>query len=143
MADADAALQAASPNYGQLVQQVVSAQEVFNALHPGEAFAAITLADQDGWVILLRNNTITVSKVAAGLPAIAGLVKRIREGIELTTAGLPPFDIPDDTQKFYALTLGGVAPQLQGAKALVVAPSGPLLSLPFEVLLTGRRTRPS
>ena len=69
MADADAALQAASPNYGQLVQQVVSAQDVFAALHPGEAFAAITLADQDGWVILLRDNTITVSKVAAGLPA--------------------------------------------------------------------------
>ena len=30
-----------------------------------------------------------------------------------------------------------MAPQLDGAKALVVAPSGPLLSLPFEVLLTG------
>ena len=95
MADADAALQAASPNYGQLVQQVVTAQEVFASLHPAEAFAAITLADQDGWVFLLRNNTITVSKIAVGLPEMAGLVKRIREGIELTTAGLPPFDIPD------------------------------------------------
>ena len=136
MADADAALQAASPNYGQLVQQVVTAQDVFAALHPGEAFAAITLADQDGWVFLLRNNTITVSKVAVGLPEIAGLVKRIREGIELTTAGLPPFDIAD-AQRLYKLTLGGVAPQLDGVKALVVAPSGPLLSLPFEVLLTG------
>ena len=118
------------------MQQVVTAQDVFAALHPGEAFAAITLADQDGWVILLRNNTITVSRVAAGLPEMAGLVKRIREGIELTTAGLPPFDIADD-MKLYKLTLGGVASQLEGAKALVVAPSGPLLSLPFEVLLTG------
>jgi CHAT domain-containing protein/tetratricopeptide (TPR) repeat protein len=136
LADADAALQAASPNYGQLVQQVVSAQDVFAALHPGEAFAAITLADQDGWVILLRNNTVTVSKIAVGLPEIAGLVKRIREGIELTTAGLPPFDIAD-TIRLYKLTLGGVASQLDGVKALVVAPSGPLLSLPFEVLLTG------
>jgi CHAT domain-containing protein len=136
LADADAALQAASPNYGQLVQQVVSAQEVFTALHPGEAFAAIALADQDGWVILLRNNTITVSRIDAGLPQIAGLVKRIREGIELTTAGLPPFDIADATQ-IYKLTLGGVAPQLDGVKAMVVAPSGPLLSLPFETMLTG------
>jgi CHAT domain-containing protein/tetratricopeptide (TPR) repeat protein len=136
LADADAALQAASPNYGQLVQQVVSAKEVFTALHPSEAFSAITLSNQDGWVFLLRNNTVTVSKVAAGLPEIAGLVKRVREGIELTTAGLPPFDIPDAT-KLYKLTLGGVAPQLAGVKSLVVAPSGPLLSLPFEVLLTG------
>ena len=136
MADADAALQAASPNYGQLVQQVVSAKDVFAALHPGEAFSTIALADQDGWVFLLRDNTITVSKVAAGLPEIAGLVKRIREGIELTTAGLPPFDIPDAMQ-IYKLTLGGVAKQLDGVKALVLAPSGPLLSLPFEVMLTG------
>jgi CHAT domain-containing protein/tetratricopeptide (TPR) repeat protein len=136
MADADAALQAASPNYGQLVQQVVTAQEVFASLHPAEAFAAIALADQDGWVFLLRNNTITVSKIAAGLPEMAGLVKRIREGIELTTAGLPPFDIPD-AQRIYKLTLGGVGPQLEGLKSLVVAPSGPLLSLPFEVMLSG------
>jgi CHAT domain-containing protein len=136
LADAGAALQAASPNYGQLVQEVVSAKDVFAALHPGEAFVAIALADQDGWVFLLRNNAVTVSKIAAGLPEVAGLVKRIREGIELTTAGLPPFDIPD-AMLLYKLTLGGVAPQLDGVKALVVAPSGPLLSLPFEVMLTG------
>lgn len=136
MADADAALQAASPNYGQLVQQVVSAKEVFAALHPSEAFVSISLADQDGWVLLLRNDTLTASKISAGLPEVAGLVKRIREGIELTTAGLPPFDIAN-AMKLYKLTLGGVAAQLEGVKALVVAPSGPLLSLPFEVLLTG------
>ena len=134
--DADSALQAAAPNYGQLVQQVVTAQQVFAELHPGEALAAVTVADRDGWVILLRNNTITVSKVDAGLPEITALVKRIRAGIEETTAGLPEFDIPD-AQHLYQLTLGGVAKPLAGAKALVVAPSGPLLSLPFEVLLTG------
>jgi len=134
--DADSSLQAASPNYGQLVQQVVTAQQVFASLHPGEAFAAITIADRDGWVFLLRDKTIAVSKVDAGLPDVAALVKRVREGIELTTAGLPQFDIPD-AQRLYQLTLAGVAKELQGARALVVAPSGPLLSLPFEVLLTG------
>jgi CHAT domain-containing protein len=136
LADADAALQAASPNYGQLVQEVVTAKDVFAALHSGEAFVAIALSDQDGWVFLLRNNIITVSKIAVGVPQVAGLVKRIREGIELTTAGLPPFDIKDAMQ-LYKMTLGGVAPQLDGVKALVVAPSGPLLSLPFEIMLTG------
>jgi CHAT domain-containing protein len=136
LADADASLQAASPNYGQLVQQVVTAQDVFTALHPGEAFASLTLSDTDGWVFLLRDKTISVSRIAAGTKDIAGLVKRIREGIELTTAGLPAFDTAD-AQQLYKLTLGGVAPALNGAKALVVAPTGPLLSLPFEVLLTG------
>ncbi len=134
-ADADAALQAASPNYGQLVQQVAPASDVLAALHPGEAFAAIALGEDDGWVFLLRNGEIAVSRIAAGIKEIAGLVRKVREGIEITET-LPPFDTAD-AQKLYQLTLGGVAPQLDGAKSLVVAPAGPLLSLPFEVLLTG------
>ena len=136
LADADAALQAASPNYGQLVQEVVPAKDVFAVLHPNEAFAAIALSDDDGWVFLLRNGTITVSKIDGGLKQIAELVRRVRAGIELTTTGLPTFDIAD-AQKLYQMTLGGVASALDGVKALVVAPAGPLLSLPFEVLLTG------
>jgi CHAT domain-containing protein len=136
LADADAALQAASPNYGQLVQQVVTAADVFAALHPGEAFAAITLSEDDGWVFLLRNGTIAVSRIDSGLKQIAELVRRTRAGIELSSSGLPTFDVAD-AQKLYQLTLGGVASSLEGVKSLVVAPTGPLLSLPFEVLLTG------
>ncbi|HET8997818.1 MAG TPA: CHAT domain-containing protein, partial [Acetobacteraceae bacterium] len=134
--DADSALQAASPNYGQLVQEVVPASAVFAQLHPNEAFVALSLADKDGWVFLLRNHTITVSKIKAGMKDVAGLVQRIRASIELTTSGLPPFDIAD-AQQLYKLTLGGVAKQLAGVKSVVVAPTGPLLSLPFEVMLTG------
>jgi CHAT domain-containing protein/tetratricopeptide (TPR) repeat protein len=136
LADADAALQAAAPNYGQLVQQVVSAKDVFAALHRNEAFAAMTLGDNDGWVFLLRNNAMTVSKIGGGTKDVAELVRRIRASIELTTDTLPTFDVAD-AQKLYQMTLGGVAKSLNGVKSLVVAPAGPLLSLPFEVLLTG------
>jgi CHAT domain-containing protein/tetratricopeptide (TPR) repeat protein len=136
LADADGTLQAASPNYGQLVQQVVPAADVYAALHPGEAFIAITLSDDDGWVFLLRNGTIVVSKVDGGVKQIAELVRRVRAGIELTANGLPTFDIAD-AQKLYQLTLGGVAGSMEGVKSLVVSPAGPLLSMPFEVLLTG------
>ena len=136
LADADAALQAASPNYGQLVQEVTPASDVFKALHPDEAFAALTLSDSEGWVFLLRNGTIEVSKIEGGTREVAELVRRVRAGIELGEHGLPPFDI-SDAQKLYKVTLGGVADGLKGVKSLVVAPSGPLLSLPFEVMLTG------
>ena len=78
-------MQAASPNYGQLVQQVVPAKDVFAALHPDEAFAAIIAQRvEDGWVFLLRNGTIAVSKIDGGLKQIAELVRRVRAGIELT-----------------------------------------------------------
>jgi len=67
---------------------------------------------------------------------IAALVRKIRGSIEPTNAGLPPFDIAS-ARALYDDTLGPVAPQFAGARALVVAPSGALLALPFSVLLTG------
>ena len=109
---------------------------MFAALHPDEAFVAIALSNEDGWAFLLHNGAIAVSRIDAGLDQIAKLVRRVRAGIELTSSGLPTFDVAD-AQKLYQLTIGGVAGSLDGVKSLVVAPAGPLLSLPFEVLLTG------
>ncbi len=49
---------------------------------------------------------------------------------------LPAFDIKA-AQEIYQAVLGPVADGLAGASDLVVAPSGPLLSVPFGILLTG------
>jgi len=137
LAAADASLQAASPNYGQLVQQVVPASAVLGALHPHEAFASIALADPNGWVFLLHDGTIAAARVDQGLPQIAKLVHDLRAGIELTSAGaLPTFNIAA-ARALYDDTLGRLAASLDGVTALVVAPSGPLLAIPFETLLTG------
>ncbi len=136
LADADTALQAAAPNYGQLVQQVVTAADVQSALHPDEAFAAISLSDQNGWVLLLRPGDISVAKVAGGTPRMAELVHRIRSSIELTANGVPRFDVTS-ARELYDATLGGVAAPMTATKSLIVAPAGPLLALPFGVLLTG------
>ena len=135
LADADAALQAASPNFGQLAQQVVPAAAVLAALHPHEALAAIMLGPHSGWVFLLRDGQITVHKADLDLAGATVLVKKLRAGIEPTEA-LPAFDIAA-ARALYDKTLGTVAPALDGVQALVVAPSGPLLAFPFEVLLTG------
>jgi CHAT domain-containing protein len=140
VAGADSALQSAAPNYGQLVQQVVPAADVIAALHPHEGFVAITLSDHAGWVFLLRAGNpagaISVAPVPGGTENMAKLVRQIRAGIELTATGLPHFDV-DDARALYAATLGGVAQSLDGVTSLAIAPDGPLLSLPFGVLLTG------
>ncbi|MGA3398464.1 MAG: CHAT domain-containing protein [Acetobacteraceae bacterium] len=136
LADADAALHAAAPNYGQLVQEVAPTADVLAALQPGEAFVAITLAGDTGWVFALRNGRIDAAPLPVGAAAVGDLVRRVRAGIELTTAGVPRFDT-DAAHALYDAVLAPVAPRLAGAKALVLAPSGALLSLPFAVLLTG------
>ncbi len=136
LADADAALQAAAPNYGQLVQQVVPAADVLAALRPGEALVAITLTKNAGWTFLLRDGTIDAAPVKGTSGSIAALVQRVRASIETPTGKLVPFEVRDD-RAIYDATLGPVATRLNGVKSLVVAPTGALLSLPFGVLLTG------
>jgi CHAT domain-containing protein len=136
LADADAALQAAAPNYGQLVQQVVPAADVLKALGPDEALAAITLTQRGGWSFLLRNGQIDAASIKGDAASITRLVKRVRASIESPTEVLPKFDT-QAAQTLYDATLGPVAARLSGAKSLVVAPSGALLSLPFALLLTG------
>ncbi len=136
LSDADAALQAAAPNYGQLVQEVVPAAAVLKALRPDEVFVAITLTGDSGWVFALRDGRISAAPMRAGTAAVGKLVRNVRASIEPGAHGLPRFDVTD-AHALYEAVLAPVAPSLHGAKSLIVAPSGPLLSIPFAVLLTG------
>ena len=135
LADADSALQAASPKLGQLEQEVVPSSQVLAALHPREALIEITAGPTDGWVFVLRGNGITVGKMPIGINEVDKLVRAVRASIILTDH-LPTFDVAD-ARKLYDVTLGTVTASLEGIDHLVVAPPGPLLALPFEVLLTG------
>jgi CHAT domain-containing protein len=135
LADADSALQAASPKLGQLEQQVVPAKEVLAALHPNEALVEITAGPVDGWVFVLRSGEITVGRMPIGIAEVGKLVTAVRASIILTDH-LPTFDVAD-SRKLYDVTLGTVSKALDGVERVVVAPPGPLLALPFEVLLTG------
>ena len=136
-AEANSALQAASPGYGQLVQQVVPVRTVLDALRPGEAFVSILLADAEGWAFALRDGRIAVARIDGGTERVAPLVKRIRASVELgSTSRPPPFDV-GAAQELYTLVLGRLGAPLNDAGSLTVAPSGPLLSVPFALLLTG------
>ena len=136
LADSDGALQTASPNYGQLVQQVVPAADVLAALGPDEALAVIVLTPHGGWSFLLRAGAIDAAPSKGDSASITALVKRVRASIESPSGTLPKFDTAA-AQALYEATLAPVGGRLAGVKALVVAPTGALLSLPFAVLLTG------
>ncbi len=137
LAEASSALQAAAPNYRQLVQQVVPAAAVLKALDPHEAFVAITLTARGGWTFLLRDGQIAAAPLSVGTVQIGRLVRAVRASIEPNDSGaLPAYDTAA-AGAIYRDVLGPVAGRLAGASDLVVAPSGPLLSLPFEILLTG------
>jgi CHAT domain-containing protein len=136
LADADSTMQAASPNYGQLVQTVAAAKDVLGLLAPNEAFVQISLTDDGGWTFVLHNGAVHVAKVKGGTVRMAELVGKVRASIDPDAPTLPTFDVAA-AQEIYADTIAPLEADLAGADSLVIVPDGPLLSLPFEVLLTG------
>lgn len=132
-------LQAASPSYNQLVPKVVAAEEIMKALRPGEAFVATVLSAESGWTFLLYDGRVSVGRIDGGSVRVAKLVKRLRHTLEVQDyggrLGVPGFDMTA-SYELYRAVLGPVEVGLRGATALTVAPAGPLLSLPFAVLLT-------
>jgi CHAT domain-containing protein len=117
------------------VQQLVSAEDVFAALAPNEAFVAISVGAKSGWTFLLRDRQIAVAPVTQGSAAIDTMVKRLRNSIDTEGDRIPVFDVAT-AHALYQAVLGGVAQALTGSASLVVAPTGSLLSIPFGVLLT-------
>ncbi len=128
--------QAAAPNFGQLVQQVVPAKDVLALLRPDEAFLGITAGPDHSWLFFLHDGDVQVARSATNDAVMAGLVTAVRASIEPTQAGLPPFDMADATT-IYQDTLGPFTAGMKNVHELVIAPSGPLLALPFALLPTG------
>jgi CHAT domain-containing protein len=128
--------QAAAPNFGQLVQQVVPVKDVLALLRPDEAFLAITAGPDHTWLFFLHDGSVQVARSATNDTSMGGLVTAVRASIEPTQAGLPRFDMADATT-IYDDTLGPFAASMNNVHELVIAPSGPLLALPFALLPTG------
>ena len=123
--DVDRDLQRIAPNYGQLLQDFVSTTDVQEALAPDEAFVAITLGVNGGWIFVIRKHAIGVAKVSVGVARMTELVTRLRASVEPVTGELPQYDV-DAARAIYDETLGKLDSQLEGVSALSSRPSGPL-----------------
>jgi CHAT domain-containing protein len=138
---ADAAVQSAAPGFAQLVQSVASAEETLAVLRPGEALALSSIPPQGrGWSFVLLDGGITAAPVGSDGAAIAALVARVRAGVE-SGSGDKPFDAAAAHELYRAL-FGGVAATLDRATALVAVAEGPMLSLPYGLLVTAPPAEP-
>ena len=136
LSQAEQAEQAAAPNFSQLVQAQVPASAVLALLRPDEAFLGITATPAHSWLFFLAHGQVNVAKTALTDTDMAGLVQSVRASIEPGDNGLPVFDMAG-AEKIYAGTLGPFAGRMNDIHELVVAPSGPLLALPFALLPAG------
>jgi CHAT domain-containing protein len=136
------------PGYIDLVEPQPLPVGVIQALlRPDEAFVAILVGTNRSFVWALTRERAEWAEIEAGSEALAEHVKALRNGLDplaqLDAEGAPGskpgvvqgFDL-GRAHTLYKLVLGPVAPALAGKRHLIVVPTGPLTSIPFQVLIT-------
>lgn len=135
-AEAESQVAAAAPGYRQLLLAAVDAPSVMRVLGRDEALLTMLLGPQQGFVIAIRGGQVAARRIPMGETDVAALVTRVRRSSEIGATGVPRFDA-DASRQLYSLLVAPVDGLLAGADTVVVAPDGPLLALPFGMLLAG------
>jgi CHAT domain-containing protein len=138
--EAESSAQAASPEYAQLEHNnEASMENLQKLLRPDEALLAFQVAGDATYGVLVRHGDARAFKVPVGSAALTARVTGLRKTIELDETAakpeLPVFDVVS-AYDLYETLFGPIAQELDGLKRLVVVPSGPLVALPLEVLVT-------
>jgi CHAT domain-containing protein len=137
-AEAEAEVAAAAPGYRQLLQAAADADAVQAALRPGEALVSMLLGSSHGFVFAVTAEGVTARRTALSEREAERLVGVLRESVAPGggAAGPGQFDAAP-AQQLYRLLLAELSDAIGDARTLVIAPDGPLLALPFGMLLTG------
>jgi CHAT domain-containing protein len=135
-AEAESAVAVAAPGYRQLVMSATSAGDVAAALAANEAMVLTLLGRNHGFVLAVRQGKVFAARTGLGENAARQLVDALRAGVfDPATGAEGRFD-PVPARRLYAELLGPLQAALDGVQTLVVVPDGPLLAIPFGMLLT-------
>lgn len=128
-------VQAALPRYNQLIDRVADINSIFKLMGPDEALVQVLLGTDEGLLFFVRNQSIQVYPIDLSWDETAKIVSKLRSGLEPNANGsLPDFDVKL-AHRLYRRLFNPVVDQLD-VKHLISIPSGPLLSLPFGLLVT-------
>jgi CHAT domain-containing protein len=145
---ARAAIAQTYPHYAALADpKPLSVAAAKALLEPDEALIVVLSGSAKSFVWALSRERATWAEIDAGSAELAQHVAALRRGLDPLaqqdaegSAGSHPrlvggFDL-DRAHALYALVLGPVAATFAGKRHLIIVPTGPLTSLPLQVLLT-------
>lgn len=118
--------------------RVVTPEELQDALRPGEAVIAFTVADEATFAVVVKRDGVAAFRSALGRDEAVAIVNGLRASLDRarwTTRQPPSYD----TAGAYRLFADLIAPAgdfVGDADTLVVVTDGPLATIPFTVLLT-------
>lgn len=126
-------LEEIAPNYDQLVDTTLTLKEAQEALADGEVMAIIQLGVDKGLVAVVTNLSFDAFETTLNLQAAEEEVRELRKPID--GEFLLAFDLERSYDLFKTL-FGPVKSKIKSAEHLIIVPTGPLMSMPFNVLLT-------
>ena len=130
----EAQMLAANPRYNQLVAPGASAADIQKALKPDEAYLKLLPLNGKTYGVLLTSKTVKPYAVSMGRGEVQAAVTRLRQPLE-PTESLIPFDVAGSAALFDKL-FGPVKAEVLGARHLIYAADGPLVSLPVALFVT-------
>jgi CHAT domain-containing protein len=139
--EAEAEALAAAPGFRQLRDGAVAAADAQAVLAPGEAMVQFVLGPTHSYALALRaGRPAALARLDLSQDEVGRLVAATRSAVDgggPEAGRLPAFDTRA-AAALHAGLLGPLDAYLEGATTLVVVPDGPLLALPFGMLLTGQ-----
>lgn len=128
------------PDYGRLAAPSPATRaELAPLLAADEALFHVLVGEDESFGFVVHNGVVTAAPLSIGRAEVARLVRRLRQPFETRGARIAPFDVAA-AHVLYRRLFAPFTEELAGVRHLVVVPSGPLLSLPFGVLVTAPPT---
>ena len=124
------------PQYSTLINpKPLTLLEVRRSLADHEGVLSFLIGRKESFVQLTKRNGNYVARIPAGEQELFETVMSLRRALEIQGGSVNEFDMVKSHALYNAL-LKDLEPQLKDIKHLIVAPSGPLASLPFSLLVT-------
>ena len=125
------------PDYVALTEpQPLTISATQALLRPNEALVTLLVGREQSYVWAVSRDRAVWARIAGGNEVLAGYVTALRNGLDpLASETAAPFDVAR-AHELYRLLLGPVEAVIRDKPNLILVPTGPLTSLPFQVLVT-------
>ncbi|MEZ5817454.1 MAG: CHAT domain-containing tetratricopeptide repeat protein [Hyphomicrobiaceae bacterium] len=132
------AISTSFPDYVALTEpQPLTIAATQALLGPTEALVTLLVGQKHSYVWAISRERAVWSRIGAGSKALATHVAALRKGLDPLSGSTQgaPFDL-QRAHDLYRLLLGPVESIIRDKQNLILVPTGPLTSLPFQVLVT-------
>jgi CHAT domain-containing protein len=138
------------PEYAALADpKPLKAEQVQRLLRSGEAFLFFLTGDTESYVFALTREAFEWRSIPLGVEQLSSKIAALRRGLEANELSAPSnpgkpslFDL-GLAHELYSALIGPVQEFIKDKPHLLVVPSGPLTSLPFQVLVASKPATPT